>query len=248
MSRVIQNREAKRSALGGHRDTTARRIHGRKGRVEPHDGIGVEKPHAVRTNKTTTGGTYLFQDCQFSRSPLWTCLTKSGTDDAESTDAFGNTILHDTHYLHRGHHDDRKVDHTRNIGNARISAKALKLPGSWVYGNDGAREPNGLEIVEDLRTNLPTLAVCPRYSDCSRLEEAFHRRRRRQLRSLGGLLREFERGLERKFNVENATLESTRHAESGLQKHVHHLAVLAQHIRVECADSFCPRKACQLLE
>ena len=85
--------------------------------------------------------------------------------------------------------------------------------------------------------------MCPRSGvgaddgDGARLEERTQRRGGRELRTPTARRLELRRRLEVERDMEHALLEPLRQREPGLQEHVHHREVVAEHVGVEGAHA-----------
>ena len=247
-ARVVENRETQGAALRRHRDTTRGRIGRGERRVQRICRIGVQQAHAVGTDEPAAGAPNLREQCGFPLAALGSGFPEARADDADAPHALRQAVVHGSEHLSGRDRDDREIDRFGNVGDARPGAQAFDLGRRRMHGHDSASEAARDQVVQNLGADLPAGAVRTDDRHASRLEERFHRGRRRVLRALGRLLDEARGGLEPQRDMNDTTLEACRHGVPAVEEHVHHAPILGEHRRVESPNALPPRDLRQLFE
>ena len=242
--RVVENRQPQRAALRGHRDVAGRRIHRGERRVQAHRRVGVQQAHAVGTDQSAARRAHPLQQRRFARASFGVALAEAGADDADRPDALGDAVVDRRQHLRGRHHDDRQID--RPVDVARRARYAGSPPISVADGWTGtmrAREAGRDEVVQDLRPDLPALAV--------RADDGDHRGSKNPFIDAAAAVRERAAAFSAKTGVTSQiddhviepVLNRGADDEPRIAKHIEHPAVAAQHLGVEVSDAAAPGRA-----
>ena len=240
-TREVEQREPEGSALRGERHA-ARRWEGRgEGRVEADLRIRVDQTHAVRADEADARGSNLVDQRSLAAASRFARLGKTGGDDDDPGDGLGHAVVHCGLDPFGGNDDDRQVDRSGDVGQARVAPGAQDLAVLRIDAHDRSPE-TGPEVVEDLGPDLPALPARPDDGHDGRLEQAPHGGGTGLFRALG---RTFLEG-RRRANVENDFLHAPFEPplgsrEAAIAEDLGHRAVLRQHVGLEAADSVAAR-------
>lgn len=147
--------------------------------------------------------------------------------------AFLYAIVHNGGGVFGRYHDNGKIDFARDICDSRISHHRSNNSSVLVHRIDDSLKTGGDEVVKNLSADSSALA--PRAYDGNRLrlEERLHRRSRRHLRTKRSFLFVLRGWSDREGYLKDSAVKPAFDREARVHEHIHHLAIVAEHISVE---------------
>ena len=237
LRRLTHDGDAERAALGKEPDA-AHRGPGRGERsVELHLGVGVDDPHAVRTDQAHARGATHVDEFALQRGTVRARFREPGGDHHQPSHALLAAFACHRDHVRRGHGDERHVDVAGNVEHAGIRRDALHDRRLRVDGVHHAGERRIEEVVEESPADRLRVARRTDDRDGRRLEDGADRVRRsdplavlvRGERLLG------ERG--RELHVDRPRRRTQVYREAAASEDLDHPMVLRQHVGMERRDA-----------
>ncbi len=132
--RVLEDRDAQCPALGDQRDSAAERGRGRERRVHPDVGMGVDDPHAVRTDHRQVVSPAHVDESGFALESDAPDFPESRRDDHESSCALTAALFGGPDREVGGHRDDREIDRVRDVAYVRVGSESVDAPRVGIHG------------------------------------------------------------------------------------------------------------------
>ena len=126
--RVIEDRQAQRAALRGHRDGSSRRVDRRECRVQAHARGGVEQAHAVGPDEPAARLPNSVQQDRFARAPFGVAFAEPGADDADRRNVLADAVVDGREHVRRRDDHHGQIDGSGYVDHATVGGEPVDRP------------------------------------------------------------------------------------------------------------------------
>jgi hypothetical protein len=170
-----ENRFSQGTRLRRERDVAGDRFVGRKRRLQAHQRIHVDDPHAVRADEPHPVALDDLDHLLFKARPRFAHLLETGGDHHHAADALPPARFERRQHVLLGDRDDCEIDGIGDLLDAGVALQAVHDRRPRVDGKHLSLELEGQEVVQDAAADRASVARGANHRDRLRPKERIER-------------------------------------------------------------------------